>query len=183
MEILIPRNIDARVKKRNEIFLKLLSKKVYDGDFRFEPWMFEIDINPEFVKTKIINGQVYTPIQNIKILPDWFGKIETIKGNCRLWWCDLISVKNIPNNIEGYLGLSNNYLTSLEGMPQNVKGWINVAYNQLTSIKGIQPIVYHDLDIRYNKIEDDYRPIVNGKIYDNEYNGIKINLDLKNSNL
>lgn len=165
MDILIPRNIESRAKKRNEYFLRLLEKPVIDGDFSFEQWMLEIDINPDFVKAKTINGNLNGLAKNINIFPDWLGKIETVKGDCRLWWCDLISAKNIPNNIEGYLGLSNNKITSLEGMPQNVKKWINVSNNKLTSLKGIQPIIFNDLDCRYNIITDNYMPTVIGQTF------------------
>ena len=112
MNILIPRNIEGRDEKIKQKWYRLFTtQEVIQGDVIIK-MNLDIDIDPLFVKTKKINGDV--SLYNITKIPQFFENIE----------------------INGWFDCSYNKLTSLKGSPKIVHRSFYCQYNNLNSLEG-----------------------------------------------
>lgn len=81
-------------------------------------------------------------------------KIKRVHGDFKMNYCQLESLENLPEVIEGNLYLQNNKLKSLEGLDKcKVLGNIKISNNELTTLKGCPEEIYGYLDCRCNHIK------------------------------
>ena len=81
-------------------------------------------------------------------------KIKRVHGDFKMNYCQLESLENLPEVIEGNLYLQNNKLKSLEGLDKcKVLGNIKISNNELTTLKGCPEEIYGYLDCRCNYIK------------------------------
>ena len=115
MSILVPRNIEGRKDKLNQINIKLLQQEVIDDELLVDESFKDID--PSLVKVKEINGDLL--LRDWTSIPTWFKNIK-VNGNFVCAHLKLTTLENCPKIINKGFSCSGNELTSLEGGPKYV---------------------------------------------------------------
>ena len=116
--LLVPRNLEGRKDKLNQMNIKLLSQEVIDGNLMLDESFMDID--PKFIKLKKVNGSVYLTGGKWTEMPIWLKDVE-IEGD---FWCmnnKLVTLINCPYKVGGdFTCISQNLYQ--KGGPENIEG-------------------------------------------------------------
>lgn len=121
-----PHNLEKRNIFLDNYINTILGQEVWSDDLFIDSLMCQFD--PNRVKLKMIDGNIYIACLSLKKLPIWFSKIELVTRDFDCSWPWLMTLKNLPLQIEGNLYYSylaaDDYITKTIPKTTKIRGKI-----------------------------------------------------------